>query len=71
MENSFNNNTPSVQTANQVGIYKLITLGVLLTVFGAFIRYAYDSRILSIIAWIILFIGVVICIKAVFKILAA
>lgn len=71
MENSFNNNTSSVQTANQVGIYKLIILGVLLSILGAFIRFAYDSTILSIIAWIILFAGVVICVKAVFKILAA
>lgn len=71
MEESNVNNSQSVQNANQTDIYKLMVVGLLVTVFGAYIRYAYDSTILSVIAWIILFAGVVICCKAVFKILAA
>jgi hypothetical protein len=38
---------------------------------GVFLRFAFDSAILSIVSWAILLIGAFICCKAVFKILDA
>ncbi len=61
----------SMQTANQTSIYKLILVGIVVSIIGVFLRFAFDSTILSIVSWVILFIGAFICIKAVFKILDA
>lgn len=71
MENELKHNTDSMKAANQPGIYKLIIFGVVVCMVGVFARFAFDSWILSLICWIILFIGVFICIKGVFKILDA
>ncbi|MBY0543333.1 MAG: hypothetical protein K2P75_08005 [Sphingobacteriaceae bacterium] len=61
----------SMQTANQTSIYKLILVGVVVSMIGVFLRFAFDSTMLSIASWVILFIGAFICCKAVFKILDA
>lgn len=61
----------SMQTANETSIYKLILIGIVVSMIGVFARFAFDSMILSIVSWAILFIGAFICCKAVFKILDA
>ena len=61
----------SMKTANQSPIYTLIAVGVIISVVGVFLRFAFDSTMLSIVSWVILFIGSFICCKAVFKILDA
>ena len=61
----------SMETANETSIYKLILVGVLISMLGVFLRFAFDSTILSIVSWVILFIGSYVCCKAVFKILNA
>lgn len=61
----------SMDTANQPGIYKTILVGVLVSILGVYLRFAFDATWLSILSWVILFIGSIICCKAVFKILDA
>lgn len=61
----------SMKTANQSPIYMLIMVGVVVSMVGVFLRFAFDSTILSIVSWAILFVGAFICCKAVFKILDA
>lgn len=61
----------SMETANQTSIYKLIMVGVLVSILGVYLRFAFDSTTLSIVSWAILFVGAFICCKAVFKILNA
>jgi uncharacterized membrane protein len=61
----------SMQTANQTSIYKLILIGILVSMVGVYLRFAFDSAILSIVSWAILLVGAIICCKAVFKILDA
>jgi divalent metal cation (Fe/Co/Zn/Cd) transporter len=61
----------SMETANQSPIYMLMMVGVVVSMVGVFLRFAFDSTILSIVSWVILFIGSFICCKAVFKILDA
>ncbi|KQC00494.1 hypothetical protein [Pedobacter sp. Hv1] len=61
----------SMETANQPSIYMLILVGVVVSMVGVFARFAFDSTTLSIVSWVILLIGSIICCKAVFKILNA
>lgn len=61
----------SMEAANQSPIYMLIMIGVIVSIVGVFLRFAFDSTMLSIVSWVILFIGSFICCKAVFKILDA
>lgn len=61
----------SMETANQSSIYMLILVGVLVSMVGVYLRFAFDSTTLSIVSWVILLIGSIICCKAVFKILNA
>lgn len=61
----------SMETANQTGIYKLMLFGILVGIVGVYLRFAFDSTILSIVSWAILLIGSIIACKAVFKILNA
>ena len=61
----------SMETANQTSIYKVILVGILVSILGVYLRFAFDSTTLSIISWAILFVGAFICCKAVFKILNA
>ena len=71
MEETTNHNTESMKKANEVAIYKLITIGVLVSMLGVYLRFAGDSMVLSIVSWVILFVGAFIACKGVFKILAA
>jgi uncharacterized membrane protein len=71
MEQNPNHNTESMQKANQASIYQLMVIGIVVSMLGVFLRFAFDSMILSIVSWVILFVGAFICCKAVFKILAA
>lgn len=71
MEQTPKHNTESMKRANEISIYKLMTLGVLVSVLGVFLRFAGNSTTLSIVSWAILFIGAFIACKGVFKILAA
>ncbi|WP_432709202.1 hypothetical protein [Pedobacter sp.] len=64
-------NTESMQRANQTSIYQLMTIGVIVSIIGVFLRFAGDSMMLSIVSWVILFVGAFICCKAVFKILGS
>ena len=61
----------SMKTANQPSTYSLILIGVLVTMLGTFMRFAFNSTTLSIISWVVLFVGAIICCKAIFKILDA
>ena len=66
-----NHNTESMKRANETSIYTLITVGVLVTIVGVFLRFAFDSTALSIVSWAILLVGSIIACKGVFKILGA
>jgi len=63
--------TKSMQNANESSIYKLLIVGVVVSLVGVYLRFAFDSSILSLVSWIILFLGAFICFKAVFKILGS
>ena len=71
MEQSPNQNTESMKRANDASIYKLMTVGILIGILGVYLRFAFDSTTLSIVSWVILFVGAVIACKGVFKILEA
>lgn len=72
MENTTNKSTEeSMKRANETSIYILIVAGVLVSIVGVYLRFAFDSTTLSIVSWAILFVGAIIAIKGVFKILAA
>lgn len=71
MEQTPKHNTESMKRANETSIYTLITVGVLVSILGVYLRFAADSTTLSIVSWVILFIGSFIACKGVFKILGA
>lgn len=71
MEQTPKHNTDSMKRANDVSIYKLMTVGILVSILGVYLRFAGDSTTLSIVSWVILFVGAFIACKGVFKILAA
>ncbi|MEJ7557397.1 MAG: hypothetical protein WKF66_03745 [Pedobacter sp.] len=72
MEKTTNNSTEeSMKRANETSIYTLIVAGVLVSIVGVYLRFAFDSTTLSIVSWVILFVGAFIACKGVFKILAA
>lgn len=71
MEQKPNHNTKSMENANQPSIYKLMIVGVVICMVGVYLRFAFDSNMLSLVSWIILFLGSFICCKAVFKILGS
>lgn len=71
MEQAPKHNTKSMQNANETSIYKLLVAGIVVSIIGVYLRFAFDSSILSLVSWIILFLGAFICIKAVFKILGS
>lgn len=62
-------NTESMEKANDPSIYKSIVVGLIICMVGTFGRFLHDSFMVSLITWIILFIGSFICCKAVFRIL--
>jgi uncharacterized membrane protein YeaQ/YmgE (transglycosylase-associated protein family) len=61
----------SMETANQTGIYKTMLVGIIIGIVGCYLRFAFDAVWLSILSWVILFVGAFIACKAVFKILDA
>jgi uncharacterized membrane protein YeaQ/YmgE (transglycosylase-associated protein family) len=63
--------TKSMQNANDLGIYKTLLLGIVIAAVGVFLRFAGESSTLSIISWLILFVGAAFCFKAVFRILGS
>ena len=71
MEQTPKHNTDSMKRANDGSIYKLMVLGILITMLGVYLRFAGDSMTLSIVSWVILFVGSIVACKGVFKILAA
>ena len=72
MENTTNKSTEeSMKRANETSIYILIVAGVLVSIVGVYLRFAFDSTTLSIVSWAILFVGAFIACKGVFKILSA
>lgn len=71
MEQTPKHNTKSMQNANETSIYKLLVVGIVVSILGVYLRFAFDSNMLSLVSWIILFLGAFICIKAVFKILGS
>ncbi len=71
MEINPKQNTKSMENANQASIYKLLIVGVVVSMVGVYLRFAFDSSMLSLVSWIILFLGAFICCKAVFKILGS
>ena len=71
MEQTPNHNTESMKKANSVSTYKLMTIGILIGIVGVYLRFAFDSNALSIVSWVILFIGAFIACKGVFRILEA
>lgn len=71
MEQTQKHNTKSMQSANQTSIYKLLVVGLVISLVGVYLRFAMDSTILSLVSWAILFLGAFTCFKAVFKILGS
>lgn len=71
MENTEVQNTESMKRANETSIYTLIVIGILISLVGVYLRFAFDSSALSIVSWVILFVGAFVACKGVFKILAA
>ncbi|SMC70117.1 hypothetical protein [Pedobacter nyackensis] len=71
MEQTPKHNTESMKRANELSIYKLMVVGILITMLGVYLRFAGDSMTLSVVSWAILFLGSIIACKGVFKILAA
>jgi len=71
MEQTPKHNTESMKRANETSIYILMVVGILITILGVYLRFAGDSTTLSIVSWVILFVGSIIACKGVFKILAA
>lgn len=61
----------SMATANNPAIYKSMVVGIVLSLIGVFLRFAYDSTMLSIVSWGILLVGAVWSCISVFKILNA
>lgn len=71
MEQTPKHNTESMKRANETSIYILMVVGILISIVGVYLRFAGDSTTLSIVSWVILFVGSIIACKGVFKILAA
>lgn len=71
MEQTPKHNTESMKRANETSIYILMVVGILISIVGVYLRFAGDSTTLSIVSWVILFVGSIIACKGVFKILAS
>ena len=57
------------EQANAPGHYILLTVAIIIGIVGVFLRFAGDARIWNIAANIILVIGILIALKAVFAIM--
>lgn len=63
------NKSKNSENANNPSHYTLLTLGIFVTVLGAFLRFIADWTFVDVISNIIFVIGVVLCLKAVLNIL--
>lgn len=61
----------SMRTANDTGIYKTLLVAIIIGIIGVYLRFAFDSTVLSIVSWAILLVGTIIACRAVFRILNA
>jgi hypothetical protein len=59
----------TTENANQPRHYILLTFSIIIGIIGVYLRFAGDAPIYSILANIILVVGVVIALKAVFAIM--
>lgn len=59
-----------MENANQPAHYKLILVGTIITIVGVYLRFAIDAVWLSILSWVILFLGSFIACKGVFRIMS-
>ncbi|GAB2695140.1 hypothetical protein GCM10027037_18520 [Mucilaginibacter koreensis] len=59
----------SIEKANETSNYLLLVLAIIVGIVGVYFRFIHDSMMFSLISWIILVVGVIIALKAVFKIL--
>lgn len=59
----------SMEESNQSSHYMWILVGTIISMVGVFLRFAWDSVMLSIVSWVILFVGSIIACKGVFKIM--
>ncbi|MFA5243786.1 MAG: hypothetical protein WC380_00665 [Pedobacter sp.] len=67
MEDSLNNN--STAEANNPSHYITITLGIIVGLVGIFLRFAAEGSMITIISNVLWVIGIVICLRAVLRIL--
>ncbi len=61
----------SMKTANDSAIYTKIVFWSLVAIVGVFLRFIIDTKTVSIISWVILFVGFIMACKTTFKILNA
>jgi hypothetical protein len=59
----------SIEKANETSNYLLLVLAIIVGMVGVFFRFVHDSMLFSLISWAILVVGVIIALRAVFKIL--
>jgi hypothetical protein len=55
--------------ANNPSHYVLMTIGIVVTIIGTFLRFVADWTIVDIVSNVIFIVGVIICIKSVMNIL--
>lgn len=67
MEDSLNNN--STAEANNPSHYITITLGIIVGLVGIFLRFVAEGSMITIISNVLWVIGIVICLRAVLRIL--
>lgn len=60
----------SMANANESSHYVLILVGTIICILGTYLRFAIDATWLSIVSWVILFVGAIIACKGVFKIMS-
>jgi hypothetical protein len=60
-----------MKTANETSIYTTMVFWILVTVVGVFLRFVIDTHLVSIISWVILFVGAIMACKTTFRILNA
>ncbi|WP_462266535.1 hypothetical protein [Mucilaginibacter sp.] len=59
----------SIQKSNETSNYLLLVVAIVVGMVGVYFRFVHDSLFFSITSWAILVVGVLIALRAVFKIL--
>ncbi len=67
MEETYKNKI--TEESNDPAHYKLITVGVIVGVFGIFLRYTGSWTMINVVSNIIFVVGIYICLKAILRIL--